>query len=237
MSSIQQNIEHITSQIRRDEEKCGRSPESVQLLAVSKTKPVEAILAARQAGQMAFGENYVQEGVSKVEHFTQQHPELDIEWHFIGPIQSNKSRPVAEHFDWVHTIDRAKIAQRLNDQRPTELKPLQVLIQVNTSGETSKSGASDEEVFALAELISQLPNLTLRGLMSIPANVSDYESQLHAFKQLADLKHRLAQRYPNLDTLSMGMSGDMTAAIEAGSTMVRIGTAIFGARDYSTNKS
>ncbi|MGP8308431.1 YggS family pyridoxal phosphate-dependent enzyme [Vibrio sp. YIC-376] len=233
MSSIQQNIEHITSQIRNDEQKCGRSPESVQLLAVSKTKPVEAILEAYQAGQTAFGENYVQEGVNKVQHFAQHYPENRIEWHFIGPIQSNKSRLVAEHFDWVHTIDRAKIAQRLNDQRPSELKPLQVLIQVNTSGEDSKSGVTDAEVFELAELISRLPNLTLRGLMSIPANVSDYDSQLHEFQKLAKLKQDLEQQYPEIDTLSMGMSGDMTAAIVAGSTMVRIGTAIFGARDYS----
>ncbi|HHY0447072.1 TPA: YggS family pyridoxal phosphate-dependent enzyme [Vibrio parahaemolyticus] len=234
MSSIQQNIEHITSQIRRDEQKCGRSPESVQLLAVSKTKPVEAILEAYQAGQTAFGENYVQEGVSKVQYFAEHYPDNRIEWHFIGPIQSNKSRLVAEHFDWVHTIDRAKIAQRLNEQRPQELKPLQVLIQVNTSGEDSKSGVSDAEIFELAELISRLPNLTLRGLMSIPANVSDYDAQLREFEKLATLKQALEQQYPEIDTLSMGMSGDMTAAIEAGSTMVRIGTAIFGARDYST---
>ncbi|MCE9830268.1 YggS family pyridoxal phosphate-dependent enzyme [Vibrio diabolicus] len=233
MSSIQQNIEHITSQIRYDEQKCGRTPESVQLLAVSKTKPVEAILEAYQAGQTAFGENYVQEGVSKVQHFAEHYPDNRIEWHFIGPIQSNKSRLVAEHFDWVHTIDRTKIAQRLNDQRPSELKPLQVLIQVNTSGEASKSGVTEAEVFELAELISRLPNLTLRGLMSIPANVSDYESQLHEFQKLATLKLTLEAQFPEIDTLSMGMSGDMTAAIEAGSTMVRIGTAIFGARDYS----
>ncbi|XEV14572.1 YggS family pyridoxal phosphate-dependent enzyme [Vibrio alginolyticus] len=149
------------------------------------------------------------------------------------PIQSNKSRLVAEHFDWVHTIDRTKIAQRLNEQRPSELKPLQVLIQVNTSGEASKSGVTEAEVFELAELISRLPNLTLRGLMSIPANVSDYESQLREFQKLATLKQTLEAQFPEIDTLSMGMSGDMTAAIEAGSTMVRIGTAIFGARDYS----
>ncbi|MFH4895007.1 YggS family pyridoxal phosphate-dependent enzyme [Vibrio sp. Y42_MX_L11] len=233
MSSIQQNIEHITSQIRYDEQKCGRTPESVQLLAVSKTKPVEAILEAYQAGQTAFGENYVQEGVSKVQHFAEHYPDNRIEWHFIGPIQSNKSRLVAEHFDWVHTIDRTKIAQRLNDQRPSELKPLQVLIQVNTSGEASKSGVTEAEVFELAELISRLPNLTLRGLMSIPANLSDYESQLHEFQKLATLKQTLEAQFPEIDTLSMGMSGDMTAAIEAGSTMVRIGTAIFGVRDYS----
>ncbi|MGD8234386.1 YggS family pyridoxal phosphate-dependent enzyme [Vibrio sp. TRT 1302] len=235
MTSIQQNIEQITSQIEVAQQKCGRGRDSVQLLAVSKTKPVEAILEAAQAGQVAFGENYVQEGANKVAHFTQHHPELNLEWHFIGPIQSNKSRHVAESFDWVHTVDRTKIAQRLNDQRPEGLEPIQVLIQVNTSGEASKSGIDDDEIFALAELISQLPNLTLRGLMSIPANVSDYESQLAAFTQLAKLKEKLAHHFPdqNIDTLSMGMSGDMEAAIEAGSTMVRIGTAIFGARDYS----
>ncbi len=235
MSSIQQNIEQITSQISSALQKCGRARDSVQLLAVSKTKPTQAILDAALAGQTAFGENYVQEGVDKIAYFAQSHPELEIVWHFIGPIQSNKTRPVAENFAWVHTIDRAKIAQRLNDQRPTGLPPLQVLIQVNTSGEESKSGIEEEQVFELAELISSLPNLTLRGLMSIPANVPDYPSQLRAFKQLSELKHRLSERFPqlNLDTLSMGMSGDMDAAIEAGSTMVRIGTAIFGARDYN----
>ncbi|WP_070964559.1 YggS family pyridoxal phosphate-dependent enzyme [Vibrio sonorensis] len=233
MSSIQQNIEHITSQIEAAQQKCGRAPDSVQLLAVSKTKPNQAILDAAQSGQLAFGENYVQEGVTKVQFFNQNHPELDIEWHFIGPIQSNKTRHVAEHFDWVHTIDRAKTAQRLNDQRPDHMPALKVLIQVNTSGEDSKSGINDEDIFALAELISSLPNLTLRGLMSIPANVTDYQSQLDAFQSLAKLQKVLSDKYPDVDTLSMGMSGDMEAAIEAGSTMVRIGTAIFGARDYS----
>ncbi|MGL0952821.1 YggS family pyridoxal phosphate-dependent enzyme [Vibrio vulnificus] len=233
MNSIQQNIEHITTQILNSTQKCGRARDSVQLLAVSKTKPVEAILEAFQAGQRAFGENYVQEGVEKVRFFAENHPDYPIEWHFIGPIQSNKSRLVAEHFAWVHTIDRDKIAQRLNDQRPAHLPPLQVLIQVNTSGETSKSGVSDEEIFALAELISTLPNLTLRGLMSIPENVDDHAAQLAAFKPLTELQQRLVQRYPSVDTLSMGMSGDMDAAIESGSTMVRIGTAIFGHRDYS----
>ena len=233
MSSIQQNIEQITSQIRSAEQKCGRAPESVQLLAVSKTKPIDAILEAALGGQVAFGENYVQEGVDKVKHFSEQHSNLNLEWHFIGPIQSNKTRPIAESFQWVHSVERDKIAQRLSDQRPSELPPLQVLIQVNTSGEESKSGTSEETGFALAELISSLPNLTLRGLMSIPANVSDYQSQLNAFSQLAELKDKLAAKYPNIDTLSMGMSGDMDAAVEAGSTMVCIGTAIFGARDYA----
>ncbi|EKO3487264.1 YggS family pyridoxal phosphate-dependent enzyme [Vibrio fluvialis] len=233
MSSIQQNLEHITSQIENAQQKCGRPRSSVQLLAVSKTKPVEAILEAAQAGQRAFGENYVQEGCDKVQFFAEHHPKLDLEWHFIGPLQSNKTRQIAEHFDWMHTIDRAKIAQRLSEQRPAHLPPLQVLIQVNTSGEASKSGISENDLFTLAELISGLPNLTLRGLMSIPENVSDYPSQLAAFRQLAALKDRLAEKYDGIDTLSMGMSGDMEAAIEAGSTIVRIGTAIFGQRDYS----
>ncbi|USE00228.1 YggS family pyridoxal phosphate-dependent enzyme [Vibrio sp. SCSIO 43133] len=233
MTSIQQNIELITSQIAQAEQKCGRAQGDVQLLAVSKTKPIEAILDACQAGQRRFGENYVQEGVSKVVHFNEQHGDIDIEWHFIGPIQSNKTRPVAEHFDWVHTVDRAKIAQRLNDQRPQGMKPIQVLIQVNTSSEASKSGVDSEQVLELAQLISSLPNLTLRGVMSIPENVSDYQSQLIAFKALAEVKNLLAEKHSQVDTLSMGMSGDMEAAIEAGSTIVRIGTAIFGARDYS----
>ncbi|EKO3549127.1 YggS family pyridoxal phosphate-dependent enzyme [Vibrio fluvialis] len=233
MSSIQQNLEHITSQIENAQQKCGRPRSSVQLLAVSKTKPVEAILEAAKAGQRAFGENYVQEGCDKVQFFAEHHPELDLEWHFIGPLQSNKTRQIAEHFDWMHTIDRAKIAQRLSEQRPAHLPPLQVLIQVNTSGEASKSGISENDLFTLAELISGLPNLTLRGLMSIPENVPDYPSQLAAFRQLAALKDRLAEKYDGIDTLSMGMSGDMEAAIEAGSTIVRIGTAIFGQRDYS----
>ncbi|EKO3566395.1 YggS family pyridoxal phosphate-dependent enzyme [Vibrio metschnikovii] len=235
MSSIQQNIEQITSQIKSTQQKCGRSPGSVQLLAVSKTKPVEAILEAALAGQRAFGENYVQEGVNKIRYFAEHHPQLDLEWHFIGPLQSNKTRLIAEHFDWMHTLDRAKIAQRLSEQRPAHKAPLQVLIQVNTSGETSKSGINEQELFPLAELISCLPNLTLRGLMSIPENVTDHAEQLVAFQRLADLQALLIERYPALDTLSMGMSGDMQAAIEAGSTMVRIGTAIFGQRDYSTS--
>lgn len=233
MSSIQQNLELITSQIASAQQKCGRAPGSVQLLAVSKTKPVEAILEAAAAGQRAFGENYVQEGCDKVQFFATQHPELNLEWHFIGPLQSNKTRLIAEHFDWMHTIDRAKIAQRLSEQRPAHLPPLQVLIQVNTSGEASKSGISAQELFPLAELISALPGLTLRGLMSIPENVTDYQSQLAAFQQLEALQQQLADKFDGIDTLSMGMSGDMEAAIEAGSTIVRIGTAIFGQRDYS----
>ncbi|NLS12881.1 YggS family pyridoxal phosphate-dependent enzyme [Vibrio sp. SM6] len=236
MSSIQQNIQQITSQIESCEQKWGRARHSVQLLAVSKTKPVDAILAAIEAGQRRFGENYVQEGVEKTRFFSEHHQDIALEWHFIGPIQSNKSRLVAEHFDWVHTVDRDKIAQRLNDQRPPEKGPLQVLIQVNTSGESSKSGIDEADVLTLAQLISTLPNLTLRGLMSIPENVASYDVQRKAFEQLATLQRQLAQHYPDIDTLSMGMSGDMSAAIEAGSTMVRIGTAIFGERDYTRTK-
>ncbi|MDW6093921.1 YggS family pyridoxal phosphate-dependent enzyme [Vibrio rhizosphaerae] len=235
MSTIAQNIQHIMSDIEQVQKKCERTRDSVLLLAVSKTKPVEAIAEAIQAGQLAFGENYVQEGVEKVQYFNQNAPDTPLEWHFIGPIQSNKTRQVAEHFAWVHTIDREKIAQRLNDQRPAGMPPLQVLIQVNTSGEDSKSGAGEQEIFQLAALISALPNLTLRGLMSIPENVPDYDAQLAAFQQLAALKIKLQEIYPEVDTLSMGMSGDMDAAIAAGSTIVRIGTAIFGARDYSNN--
>ncbi|TVO40132.1 YggS family pyridoxal phosphate-dependent enzyme [Vibrio algivorus] len=230
-NSIQKNIEQINQQIRTAEQQYGRNSNSVQLLAVSKTKPITALEEAIAAGQKCFGENYVQEGVEKIQHFSQHYTQSDLEWHFIGPIQSNKTRLIAENFDWVHSVDREKIAQRLNDQRP-DGKPLQVLIQVNTSGENSKSGTDREQVFALAQLINDLPNLTLRGLMSIPENVSDHASQLAAFQQLAELKQALQSHYPQIDTLSMGMSGDMPAAIEAGSTLVRIGTAIFGARDY-----
>lgn len=231
-NTIQQNLEQIRQQIHAAEQQYARHSNSVQLLAVSKTKPIEALKAAIDAGQTCFGENYVQEGIEKIHYFAQHYTEAKLEWHFIGPIQSNKTRPIAENFDWVHSVDREKVAQRLNNQRPEQARPLQVLIQVNTSGEASKSGTNQDDIFHLAELINALPNLTLRGLMSIPENVSDYPSQLRAFKQLAELNRKLNQRYPQVDTLSMGMSGDMQAAIEAGSTMVRIGTAIFGARDY-----
>ncbi|MBD1576239.1 YggS family pyridoxal phosphate-dependent enzyme [Vibrio sp. S11_S32] len=235
MYTIQNNIEHINGLIRTAEEKFSRQPHSVQLLAVSKTKPIEALEQAIASGQRQFGENYVQEGVDKIHHFNEHYNQTELEWHFIGPIQSNKTRLIAENFDWVHSIDREKIAQRLNDQR-INLAPLQVLIQVNTSGEASKSGIDHAQTFALAQLINDLPNLTLRGLMSIPENVSDYASQLAAFEHLKNLQLQLQQHYPQVDTLSMGMSGDMQAAIEAGSTMVRIGTAIFGERHYPTAK-
>ncbi|UTM57765.1 YggS family pyridoxal phosphate-dependent enzyme [Photobacterium sp. CCB-ST2H9] len=235
MSSIRQNITKVTQEICEACEKCGRCADSVQLLAVSKTKPVSAISEAIAAGQLAFGENYVQEGVDKIQHFAATKPDLALSWHFIGPIQSNKTRPVAEHFDWVHSVDRAKIARRLSEQRPDNLPPLKILLQVNTSGEASKSGVEFDELAALAAEIVSLPNLELRGLMSIPEKADDYNSQLSAFASLAQARDRLQQQLPEttLDTLSMGMSGDMEAAVAAGSTMVRIGTAIFGARNYS----
>ncbi|CAI2064739.1 Predicted enzyme with a TIM-barrel fold [Serratia ficaria] len=210
-----------------------RAPEEITLLAVSKTKPVAAIAEAIAAGQRAFGENYVQEGVDKIQHFAASPQAAWLEWHFIGPLQSNKSRLVAEHFAWCHTLDRLRIAQRLSDQRPAEMAPLNVLIQINISDEQSKSGIVLDELPALAEAIAALPNLRLRGLMAIPAPEDDYPRQLAVFGRMNDAFLALRQRYPQVDTLSMGMTDDMAAAIAAGSTLVRIGTAIFGARDYS----
>jgi pyridoxal phosphate enzyme (YggS family) len=198
---------------------------NVSLLAVSKKHTIDAIKHIYSLGQTAFGENYVQEGIDKIQALS----ELNINWHFIGPIQSNKSKAVAEYFDWVHTVDREKIASRLNQQRPGDKSPLNVLIQVNISQQDSKSGVNLNEVVTLAKSISQMPNLCLRGLMCIPAEQEtgslkkEFQQMQHAFKQLKG-------EYPNIDTLSMGMSGDLTAAIECGSTLVRIGTAIFGQR-------
>jgi pyridoxal phosphate enzyme (YggS family) len=233
MSTIQHNLDSINRELNSFETKFGRPTGSVQLLAVSKTKPIEAIEQAIEAGQRCFGENYVQEGVDKIQYFNEHYTEKNLDWHFIGPIQSNKTKLIAENFDWVHSIDREKIAKRLSDQRPSEMAPLNVLIQVNTSGEQSKSGIDPEEVLKLAQYINALPNLKLRGLMSIPANVTQYSEQLAAFNALKDLKISLESTINSIDTLSMGMSSDMQAAVEAGSTLVRIGTAIFGARDYS----
>ncbi|MDU1574128.1 MULTISPECIES: YggS family pyridoxal phosphate-dependent enzyme [Pantoea] len=232
MTSIQHNLQQLRQRIRAAATQCGRDPEEVTLLAVSKTKPASAVEEAIEAGQLAFGENYVQEGVEKIEALA-AHPQ--VEWHFIGPLQSNKSRLVAEHFAWCHTVDRLKIAQRLNDQRPDSLPPLNVLIQVNISDENSKSGIMLEDLPELAQQVAALPRLQLRGLMAIPAPESDYARQLAVCQRMADAFRQLKQRYPDVDTLSLGMSDDMEAAIAAGSTMVRIGTAIFGARDYARN--
>ena len=221
LSRIQQQIEQISAEYQR---------ENVRLLAVSKTKPVQAIEEAIRADQCAFGENYVQEGVEKIAYFSGN---KSLEWHFIGPLQSNKSRLVAEHFDWIQTVDRFKIAERLNDQRPEHLPPLNVLIQINISDESSKSGIQPAEMFSLAEKISQFPRLKLRGLMAIPKPESEPEQQKIALRKMKDLFNRLQQQFESVDTLSMGMSDDMASAIECGSTMVRIGTAIFGERNYS----
>lgn len=220
LAQIQQQIESLSAQFQR---------ENVRLLAVSKTKPVSAIEEAIQAGQKAFGENYVQEGVEKIAYFNQQ---ADLEWHFIGPLQSNKTKLVAAHFDWIQTVDRLKIAQRLSEQRPAGKAPLNVLIQINISDEASKSGIAPEEMLPLAKEIALLPNLKLRGLMAIPKPEHEPAQQKIALGKMQQLFNRLQIEFEGIDTLSMGMSDDMAAAIECGSTMVRIGTAVFGARDY-----
>ncbi|WP_058959336.1 YggS family pyridoxal phosphate-dependent enzyme [Type-E symbiont of Plautia stali] len=230
MTSIEHNLQQVRERIATAAARCGRAPEEITLLAVSKTKPASAVAEAIAAGQQAFGENYVQEGVEKVAELA-AHP--DLQWHFIGPLQSNKSRLVAENFAWCHTVDRERIAQRLNDQRPAALPPLNVLIQVNISDENSKSGIMLEAIPALAAQIAALPRLRLRGLMAIPAPEPDYDRQFAVCQQMAGALNALKQDYPDVDTLSLGMSDDMDAAIAAGSTMVRIGTAVFGARDYA----
>ena len=206
----------------------GRDPASVRLLAVSKTFPAEAVREARAAGQIAFGENYVQEGVAKIEALSDLRGEL--EWHCIGPLQSNKTRPVAAHFDWVHSIDRLKIAERLAEQRPAELPRLQVCLQVNVDAGANKSGIAPEDALALARAVAALPRLRLRGLMAIPEPAPDFEAQRALFLRAAAVFQDMRSAGLDVDTLSLGMSADLEAAIAAGSTMVRVGTAIFGAR-------
>jgi len=198
------------------------------LLAVSKTFPAEAVRAAHAAGQRAFGENYVQEGVAKIEALADLR--ADIEWHCIGPLQSNKTRPVAEHFDWVHSIDRLKIAQRLDEQRPAHLPPLQVCLQVNVDGGANKSGVAPQDALELARAVAALPRLRLRGLMAIPEPAPDFTAQRALFMRASAVFDQIREAGIALDTLSLGMSADLEAAIAAGSTMVRVGTAIFGAR-------
>lgn len=217
MTNISHNLAQIHQQIQQVADKCSRNPEDILLLAVSKVQPVDAIRQAYSAGQRDFGENYAQELEQKARALS----DLSIVWHFIGPIQSNKTRLIAEHCHWVHSLDRYKIAVRLSEQRPEHLAPLQVCIQVNIDNEDSKSGVSPDDLPRLIEQVNALPNLRLRGLMAIPSKA---EPKL-AFERMA----ALAEKY-SLKTLSMGMSGDMEAAIAAGSTLVRIGTALFGAR-------
>ena len=231
--NIQQNVLRIQHRIEAACQQAGRASNAVRLLAVSKTKSVAEISTAFEAGQSAFGENYVQEGVDKIQYFQAQG--LQLEWHFIGPLQSNKTRLVAEHFDWMQTLERAKIADRLNEQRPADKAPLNVLIQINISDEETKSGISPHEMLNLAKHIENLPHLRLRGLMAIPAPTENIAEQESAFKKMAALFEQLKQAFPAqpIDTLSMGMTDDMLSAIKCGSTMVRIGTAIFGARDYA----
>lgn len=216
-----------------EKELAERAPQGgVALLAVSKTFGIEAVEAAWRAGARRFGENYVQEGVEKCRLFRERHPDAKVEWHFIGSLQSNKTRPVAETFDWVQTIDRVKIAERLSAQRPKNLAPLNVLIEVNADGEATKSGVSWDEIEALADRIAELPKLRLRGLMAIPeANGAD--GGRRAFARMREAFLALKTRHPEVDTLSMGMTADWRAAVEEGSTLIRVGSGIFGARDYS----
>lgn len=232
MTTIQDNLTAVMKQIDDAAQRCDRDSKEIKLLAVSKTKPVNAIQEAINAGQRLFGENYVQEGVEKIAYFADKAISPTLEWHFIGPLQSNKSRLVAEHFDWIHTVEREKIAQRLNDQRPAHLAPLNTLIQINIDHQPTKSGITEQALFELAEFIHTQPKLALRGIMVIPAPETDPDKQLHVFQQAAALYQQLKLKYESVDTLSMGMSDDMQAAIVAGTTMVRIGTAIFGARNY-----
>ena len=225
-NTIAQNIKIIRAQILEAEKKYSRPAGSVQLLAVSKTRPIEEVQAALTQNQIHFGENYLQDALPKIAAIST----AEIEWHFIGPIQSNKTRQIAENFNWVHGIERLKIAQRLSEQRLPQQKPLNVCIQVNCSGESSKSGVTAKEALNLARQVNELPNLRLRGLMTIPASTDNFEQQRQPFRMLRELKDEICANGIELDTLSMGMSNDMEAAIAEGSTMVRIGTAIFGQR-------
>ena len=228
MTLIADNLLAVHERMARACTAAGRSRDGVRLLAVSKTFGTEAVREAHAAGQTAFGENYIQEAVDKITALRA----LPLQWHCIGPIQSNKTRLVAEHFDWVHSVDRLKIAQRLSDQRPDHLPPLQVCLQVNTDGGSTKSGAQPEEVLALAREVAALPRLSLRGLMTIPDPVEGFEAEVALHRRATALfeKVRASLALPQLDTLSMGMTADLEAAIAAGSTMVRVGTAIFGRR-------
>jgi pyridoxal phosphate enzyme (YggS family) len=232
MSTIAANLQAVEATIEAAAVAAGRPASSVHLLAVSKTFPPEAVLEAMAAGQRAFGENYLQEALDKMQAVARMAPGAALEWHFIGPIQSNKTRPIATHFQWVHSVEKLKTAQRLSEQRPPELGPLNICLQVNISGEESKSGASVDELPELAQQVAALPNLRLRGLMAIPAPQDDLAMQREAFARLRTLFEGLRRDGLALDTLSMGMSADLTAAVQEGATIVRVGSAIFGARHY-----
>ena len=229
-ANLQANLDALHERITKAARAAGRDPSSVRLLAVSKAFGADAILSAAAAGQRAFGENYVQEAAAKILGIRALRPDLAFEWHFIGPIQSNKTRAIAERFDWVQSVDRLKTAERLAEQRPANLPLLNVLLQVNVSGEASKSGAAPDELSQLAIAVERLPRLRLRGLMAIPAPQADVAQQRIVFARTNALFRQLREDGLNVDVLSMGMSDDLDAAIAEGSTMVRVGTAIFGAR-------
>ncbi|MFZ6718799.1 YggS family pyridoxal phosphate-dependent enzyme [Undibacterium sp. Ji49W] len=235
MSLISDNLQAVLAHIHAYALESGRDPGQVDLLAVSKTFGADAVLEAAAAGQRRFGENYLQEALDKMQAVHAARPVLasPLEWHFIGPIQSNKTRPIAEHFAWVHSVDREKIARRLSEQRPDHLPALNICLQVNISGEESKSGVLPAEALAVAQQIAGLPRLNLRGLMAVPEASDDEHQQRQAFRQLKELSQSIQAAGIALDTLSMGMSSDMHAAIAEGSTMVRVGTAIFGSRNYA----
>ena len=225
-ASVAQNITKVQERIRIAAQNCDRDPMDVTVLAVSKTRPADVIRSAAEAGLHDIGENYLQEALEKINQLR----DLDLCWHFIGPIQSNKTRAIAENFDWVHSVDREKIARRLNEQRPENLAPLNICLQVNTSDEASKSGSALADLPALAATVTELPNLRLRGLMSIPAASESEIEQRAAFRSLRLALESLRRDLQGLDTLSMGMSADLEAAIMEGATIVRVGTDIFGPR-------
>lgn len=233
MNSLRDNLQRVQARIRAACQTSGRSPDNVRLLAVSKTFSADAVRAVAACGQQDFGENYIQEGVDKITALANDMPGLV--WHCIGPIQSNKTRLVATHFDWVHSLDRLKIAQRLSEQRPAHLPPLQVCLQVNIDGGANKSGVAPADTLALAQAVAHLPRLVLRGLMTIPEPQDDFEAQVavHVQAQALFAQCQAALQLPQFDTLSMGMTADLEAAIHAGSTMVRVGTAIFGGRSQA----
>jgi pyridoxal phosphate enzyme (YggS family) len=228
MTTIASNLQAVRNEINTASVKAGRPIGEIKLLAVSKTFAADALRAAYHAGQTCFAESYVQEALEKISALR----DLHIEWHYIGPIQSNKTRAIAENFAWVHSVDRLKIAERLSEQRPANLPPLQVCLQVNISMEDSKSGVAPGEVSTLAHAVANLPNLKLRGLMAVPAPSDDPTVQRQQFAQLHKLRDQLNQQGLQLDTLSMGMSHDFATAVAEGATIVRIGTAIFGNRNY-----
>ena len=232
MTAILSNLQATREAIAQAAKAAHRDAAEVRLLAVSKTFPAEAVRKAYRDGQTAFGENYLQEALDKIEALR----DLPLEWHFIGPIQSNKTRSIAENFAWVHSVDRLKIAERLSAQRPPHLPPLNICLQVNVSGEDSKSGVAPEEVMHLAQEVARLPHLRLRGLMTIPAPATGETAQRATFAQMRALLVQLNIHGMALDTLSMGMSDDFPAAIQEGATIVRIGSAIFGTRDYGGHK-